>query len=189
MGAVLGYDALCRGGGALCSNTSSPANLSDALSSPSSSVETYPAPPQRCASSSRCMERLGSESLDSSSKRLSLSSSDLQAMQDDVVVRSRSETTPSPSQAERLKQFSSHVFFNKEVSLTNDPPMSAMGQASGCDWRRTSSCSQASSMISDYIHAPASRLDFEVMQFFTFGSPLGIVLAHRKLLLDGKVGK
>ncbi|XP_071789761.1 membrane-associated phosphatidylinositol transfer protein 1-like isoform X2 [Asterias amurensis] len=186
MGAILGYDALCRGGTVCNSNTSSPANVSDALSSPSSSVETYnPQPPHRCASSSRCMERLGSESLDSSSKRLSLSSSDLQALQDDVVVRSRSETTPSPSQAERLKQFSSHVFFNKEVSLTNEP-MSATGQASGYDWRRTSSCSQASSMISDYIHAPASRLDFEVMQFFTFGSPLGIVLAHRKLLLDGK---
>ena len=174
MGAILGYDALSRCP-SLSSTTSSPA---DALSSPAGFVETNTAPPHRCASSSQCMERLGSVSLESS-KRLSLSSSNLQAMQDDVVVRSRSETTPSPSQSERFKQFSSHVFFNKEVPLASDP--------SSYDWRRTSSCSQAS-MISDYVHAPANRLEFEVMQFFTFGSPLGIVLAHRKLLLDGKSG-
>ncbi|XP_022102141.1 membrane-associated phosphatidylinositol transfer protein 1-like isoform X2 [Acanthaster planci] len=190
MGAVLGYDALCCSV-SHCSSTSSPANLSDTLSSPpSSSNDTaHDKPsPHRCASTSRCMERLTLEGLaDPASKRLSLSSSDLQAMQDEAVaVRSRSETSPTPSQSERMRHFSSPVFFNKEIPLSNDPPSTA-GAMAGIDWRRTSSCSQASSMFLDYMtQVPSSRLEFEVQQFFMFGSPLGIVLAHRRLLLESK---
>ncbi|XP_038055386.1 protein retinal degeneration B-like isoform X2 [Patiria miniata] len=187
MGAVLGYDALCRSA-VQGSNTSSPANMSDTLSSPASHDHTPVAtpPPHRCASSSRCMERLGSDGMaDPASKRLSLSSSNLQAMQDDVVSgRGRSETTPS--QSERIRHFSSHVFFNKEVPMANDPPPTA-GSAAGYDWRRTSACSQTSCFMSDYmVQSGSGKLEFEVQLFFMFGSPLGIVLAHRRLLLDSK---
>ncbi|XP_072044666.1 membrane-associated phosphatidylinositol transfer protein 2-like isoform X1 [Amphiura filiformis] len=172
MGAILGYDALSQNQGP-SSAASSQGSIQD-FPEPSPVSSTY-----RSASTSST----GAESNLSfeNSKPLSSSSSDLQACGDgtSVDMRQRSQTSPASTSN---KHQTSPVFFGKEVTFAQGGGYNSNFEDryfSGNQLSPDPLLSVQSSNLSSF-----PKVEFEVANFFMFGSPLGIVLAQRKTMKD-----
>ncbi|XP_071850387.1 membrane-associated phosphatidylinositol transfer protein 2-like isoform X2 [Apostichopus japonicus] len=154
MGAILGYDAICRG--------SYPApSRSSTATFHSSSGETLP---QLSISKTASMSStLGSMENDVSNKH-SMSSNDIEGMNE--VVRRRNLDHVPRLGLEATKRYSSPTFHSIEYDTADEQ-------------RRYSQTSITSDMM-------VPRLEFEVVHFFSFGSPLGLVLAYRDSIQDVK---
>ncbi|XP_077996316.1 membrane-associated phosphatidylinositol transfer protein 2-like [Glandiceps talaboti] len=143
MGAILGYDILCR------------PLLLHRRDSQMSIVE------------SESSENQQDEHLQTS-RQLSFSSGDLQQLD---------TTSPLPQNSEVVKRSTTGSTFHRESSFTfGTKGHQQLTCTSSNDSRRTSTGSQP---LSD---GHFSKLDFEVNDFYMFGSPLAMVLAYRKLL-------
>lgn len=101
------------------------------------------------------------------SHKYSSSSNDLDGLHDGVVRRRNQEQNPRMN-LEATKRYSSPVFHSIEYDTQDEV-------------RRYSQASITSDMM-------VPRLEFEVVHFFSFGSPLGLVLAYRDSIQEVKAG-
>lgn len=152
MGAILGYDAICRGSYPAPSRSSTVtfhSTLGDSL------------PQLTMTKTASLSSAHGSMEND---VRNCHSSNDLDGL-NDVVRRRNQDHSPRPV-VDGIKRFSSPIFTNIDCDALAEE-------------RRYSQASITSDMM-------VPRLEFEVVHFFSFGSPLGLVLAYRDSIQDVK---
>ena len=178
MGAILGYDALCQGQGP-SSAASSQGSMNDIAEPSPVSVSSY-----RSLTTPSSTGFETDHGLVEKTRHSSLSNDFQESEERDGsgLMRSHSEMAPGGTLS---KRHSMPMFFGKEVTFAEGAYNSNFDdELNGDGDNRT-----VDSLYMDAANTTSPRVDFEVTYFFTFGSPLGIVLAQRKTLKEDYTGK
>ncbi|XP_033108992.1 protein retinal degeneration B-like [Anneissia japonica] len=163
VGSILGYDALCRGV-SIPSSTSSTCGSQASIDDSDALTINFPSPSVHSPSFPNDQIRSNSQSFTSANE----------FNYERPVLRRKSETT-APLRTSHRKRFSNPCVL-KEVSFTEDMPLPTPF------YEHTESVASFDSTVDKNL----PRLEFEVGNFFLFGSQLGIVITQRMLTYRDK---